>query len=209
MDNRNNTYKLKFIYKTSDKTRAYVAAILSDFDYSPPLESIDQDNENNIYRIGIKWDFTGKLTGDVNIGYQERKYKNQLTRNTSGLNYEGSIHWYITERTDFEFASSREALDSTIDQIGSFTRTTYKMSLDHSLTERLNTSITLNYFKDELNLLNNRDDNRFLYELEISYEVTRNIDIGMDYRLQKRNSTLEIAEYESNLFGINVQIAME
>jgi len=208
LDNVSNEFGAKLIYRISEKTKTYLEAIYTDYDYTPPTGFQEQDNINIIYRAGISWNFANKLTGDVNAGYQEREFDNQGFRSTSGLTYDGTVTWDISDFTEFKMTASRQALDSTLNELGSFTRNTIGTSIEHGFTERLSLNAEFRYFKDEIDLGLVRNDKRYTYEAGLAYKVTQKISLKGSYRHQSRDSTFSLAEYESNIASISVKIAI-
>lgn len=208
LDNTLNEFGAKFIYRISEKTRTYLEAIYGDYDYTPPAGFVDQDNTNVIYRAGITWDFANKLTGDINAGYQERDFDNQESRGTSGLTYDGSVTWSISDFTELEVNASRQALDSTLDQFGSFTRNILRTSIKHDFTERLFFDAAFHYFKDDIDLGVIRNDKRYTYETGLTFDVTQKITVSGSYKHQTRDSTLTFAEYESNIVSLSIAVAI-
>lgn len=208
LDNSSDEFGAKFIYRISDKTKTYVEAIYTEYNYTPPTGAVKQDNTNIIYRAGVSWDFANKLSGDVNAGYQDREFDAQGFRSTSGLTYDGSVTWSISSFTKIDFEASRQALDSTIEQLGSFTRTSFATALSHEFTERLSLEASVRYFKDNIDLNILRKDKRLTYSTGLKYSVTQTIDIGASYKYQNRDSNIALAEYESNIVSLSVNVAI-
>ena len=104
--------------------------------------------------------------------------------------------------------ASRQALDSTLNELGSFTRNTIGTSIKHGFTERLSANAGFRYFKDEIDLGLVRDDKRYAYEAGLTYKVTQKISLKGSYKHQNRDSTFSLAEYESNIASLSVKIAI-
>ncbi|MBU3023743.1 outer membrane beta-barrel protein [Aestuariibacter sp. A3R04] len=208
LDNKINEFGAKFIYRISDKTKTYLEAIYTDNDYTPPVGTPEQDNVNEVYRAGITWNFANKLTGDVNAGYQKADFDNQSFRSTSGLTYDGTITWDVSSYTEINVIMRRRALDSTLEQFGSFTRNTLGTSIKHEFTDRLTFNGAFSYYKDDLNLGTVRDDKRYTYEAGLAYEFMPRITLAGAYKHQTRDSTLAFAEYESNVVSLSVKVAI-
>ena len=198
----------RFTYRVAPNTGIYAEAIVAELDYIP-TSSFELDNTYKRYRAGITWDFSGKLTGDINIGYQDRDYDLDTIRDIDGLAYDGEITWALNTYTKVIAAAKRESIDSSLEEAGGFLRTTYGLSINHELTERLKLIADAGYANDELVFSSNREDKRYAYQLGLEYELLRNVALGIDYTYEERDSTVAIADYKANIFGLNVIVSLE
>ena len=198
----------RFTYRVAPNTKVYAEAVISELDYTPAAD-FELDNTYKRYRAGISWDFTGKLTGDINVGYQDRDYDLDTIRDINGLAYEGEITWAVNTYTKLVGAAKRESIDSSLEEAGGFLRTTYALTLSHELTERLKLEADAGYSKDELVFSSAREDKRYAYRVGFEYELLRNILLGLDYTYEERDSTLAIADYKANIFALNVIVSLD
>lgn len=208
LDYLGNQFTGRFTYRVAPNTRVYAEAIISDLDYTPGI-NFELDNTYKRYRAGVTWDFTGKLTGDINIGYQDRDYDLDTIQDIDGLAYDGEITWALNTYTRVIVAANRESIDSSLEEAGGFLRTTYGLSINHELTERLKLIADAGYSNDELVFSSNREDKRYAYQFGLEYELLRNVALAVDYTYEERDSTLAIADYKANIFGLNVIVALE
>lgn len=201
-------YTGRFTYRVASNTRIYAEAVISEQDYTPGV-NFELDNTYKRYRAGITWDFTGKLTGDVNVGYQDRDYDLDTIRDIDGLAYDGKISWAINTYTKVEAKAKRESIDSSLEEAGGFLRTTYSLGLKHELTERLKLEADAGYSKDELVFSAAREDTRYAYQFGVEYELLRNVILAADYTYEERDSTLAIADYQANVIGLSVIVSLD
>lgn len=197
----------RFVFRASPRTRVYAEAIFTETDYTPPPGFAELDNTDWIYRAGVRWNFANKLTGDVNLGYQDRNFDEEF-RDTSGLTYDASVNWKLSGLTTLDVAASRQAVDSTIEDIGSFTVNAYSARLRHEFTERLMFKTILKFADEEI-AANSRSDKRYVAEVGAEYEVLPRVTLGTNYSFSKRSSSFELAEFESNVISINVKVQMD
>lgn len=198
----------RFTYRIAPKTRIYIEALLSEFDYKPVLD-FDLDNDVTRYRAGLSWDFTNKLTGDINVGYQDRDYQQESIQDINGIAYNGEINWSINSYTNLELLATRESLDSTLGEAGGFLRNLYSLSLNHELTELLKVEANAEFTTDELFINTSREDDRNSYSFAISYDLLRNVTVGVFYEYEERESTDILAEYKANIVGLNLIVSLD
>ncbi|TPV53852.1 hypothetical protein FJ444_20190 [Aestuariibacter sp. GS-14] len=198
----------RFTFRLAPKTRAYLETIYADNDYEN-VNGFELDNIYKRYRVGLTWDFTNKLSGDINIGYQDRDYDLETLRDIDGLAYNGQVNWSINTYTTLEMVARRESIDSSLEQTGGFLRTSYGLNLSHELSELMKIEASAGYASDELVFTTARKDDRFISKIALEYSVLRNIAVGLSYSYEQRDSTDLLAEFEANIFGINVIFSMD
>lgn len=201
-------YTSRFSYRIAPKTRLYVEAIISEFDYEPG-QNFELDNSYKRYRAGVIWDLTNKLTGNINFGYQDRDYDQEGLRDIDGLAYNGQVFWAINSYTSISVGARRESIDSSIEQTGGFLRTSYHFNVSHELTELWNISFDYGRSEDELVFTTARNDNREAYRAELGYQIKRYINLGISYEHDNRDSTSELADFESNKIGMSIIIELD
>lgn len=207
LDNVNDRYLARFTYRLAPNTKVYTEAVLTDFDYATG-GNFELDNTFKRYRAGVSWELTGKLSGDINMGYQDRDYDLETLRDINGLAYDGKIDWLINTYTKLQMVAKRESIDSSLDEVGGFLRTSYGINVEHKLTPRLSLNTRAGYALDELVLSSEREDERYEFNMGFAYELTRRINIAAEYLHEQRDSTLLLAEYTANIISISCNIAL-
>ena len=208
LDFVSDQFSARFTYRIAPKTRLYVESIFIDYDYEEG-NGFELDNTYKRYRAGLTWDFTNKLKGDINVGYQDKNYNLETLRDIDGLAYNGQISWDINTYTKLGFVGSRESVDSSLEDAGGFLRTSYGVSLSHKLTELLTIKADAGFAQDELVFNSAREDERSAYQISLDYEFLRYLTIGAFYTYDERESTTDIADYKANVVGLNVTISLD
>lgn len=208
LDSDLNQVTATFTYRVAPKTKIYIDALLADLDYEPGT-NFELDNKFKRYRAGVTWNFTNKLTGDINIGYQDRNYEQETLRDIDGLAYNGEVIWAINSYTSLAVEANRESIDSSIEQAGGFLRTSYAANLDHKLTSLVTLIIDVGYSTDELVFNTARQDDRSSYKVELDYEFMSNLSVGVSYQFEKRESTVPTAEYKANVVALNLKYSLD
>ena len=194
----------KFSYRLATRIRAYVDTLWGEYDYDP-AQNYELDNTYRKFGIGLSWDFTNKLSGDVNIGYQERNYVQENLTDIKGLAYDGEINWKINTFTTLTAIAKRESIDSSIENTGGFLRSSYTISFEHALTPLINFEGGVFFSEDELAVTSGREDERNMYFVSISKYLSTKLVVKAEYNFEKRESTYELANYKSNLFVVGVE----
>lgn len=208
LDFVSNQYTARFTYRVAPKTRVYIESIFNDYDYDL-VNGFELDNTYKRYRAGLTWDFTNKLTGDINVGYQDRDYELESLRDIDGLAYNGELTWSINTFTKLSLLAQRESIDSSLEQTGGFLRTTYGVSFSHELTELLKIIAEAGYGTDELVFSSAREDDRLTGQVSLEYALLRNVTVGLSYAYEERDSTDLLADYKANIVGLNVVFSLD
>ena len=198
----------RFTVRVAPNTQVYAEAIIADYDYTPGT-NFELDNSYNRYLAGVTWDFTGKLTGDLNIGYQERDYDLVSIEDISGLAYEAELTWNLNTYTKLVGGAKRESIDSTLDEAGGFLRNTYSINLNHELSERMKLVLGAAHTTDELVFISSREDKRYDYQFGLEYDLMKNLAIAASYIYEERDSTQLTADFKANIFSLTVIVSLE
>lgn len=208
LDFTNNQFTGRFTYRIAPKTRFYIESIIAEFDY-PEGQNFELDNMYARYRAGVNWEFTNKLSGDLNIGYQDRDYEQDRLFDITGLAYSANVVWAINTFTEVELVANRESIDSSLEETGGFLRSTYGFELSHSLTDLLSTKVSTYYTNDELVFSSAREDERYTFDLAFTYDISRLTELAVNYSYQERDSTDVLANFKANIVGLAVKISLE
>ncbi|SHG14541.1 Putative beta-barrel porin 2 [Marisediminitalea aggregata] len=195
----------RFNYRVAARTRLYLELLKATYDYKEVL-TFQLDNSLNLYRAGVAWDFTNKLSGDINVGYQDRDYDQPDIQDISGLAYSGNVNWSINTYTDLKLNAIRESIDSSLEQTGGFLRTTYGIDFSHKLTPLVKINLKSFYINDQLVFSSQREDKRKNFEFNIEYKVSHSFEIASYYIFEKRDSTFSLAEFEANTIGLSFNL---
>ncbi|MBU2979938.1 outer membrane beta-barrel protein [Alteromonas sp. C1M14] len=208
LDFVSNQFSGRFTYRLAPKTRVYTQIIQTNYDYSPAT-TFELDNKYIRYLAGVTWDFTNKISGDINIGYQDRDYDLESLQDIDGFAYDGELNWAINTFTKVGIAATRESVDSSLEEVGGFLRTSYSLSFEHEITELLKLTADAGYLNDELVFTSTREDKRYAYEVGVEYAITRNIVLGSSYTYEERDSTDELANFEANIFRLSIAVELD
>lgn len=208
LDSKSDQYTGTFFFRVAPKTKTYIQALFSDNTYEP-AGTFRLDNSFQRYQLGITWNYSSKIIGDIGIGYQQRDYALERLQDIDGLAYNAEINWIVNTYSTLAFVASRESIDSSIEEAGGFLRTSMATKLRHEITPRLKFFLDIGYAEDELVFDSSRVDKFYAADLSFEYELTTASTIGAFYSYEERDSTALEAKYSANSFGINIIISLE
>lgn len=208
LDFTSDQFAARATYRLAPKTKLYLEGLVTEYDYKL-INGFELDNTYKRYRAGLTWDFTNKLSGDINIGYQDRDYVLETLRDIDGIAYNGEVIWEINTFTKLALEGKRESIDSSLEQTGGFLRTTYGIGFSHALTELLTIKADAGYAKDELVFSSAREDDRYAYQISLDYKLLRYLTVGVFYTYEERDSSSELADYKANIIGLNIIVSLD
>lgn len=209
-DRTDNTLDLYGYYVYSPKTSFFLQYRFIDVAYD---SEESKDNNQHYGYGGIKWDSTEKLAFRFKAGYQEREYEENSVSDAydwSGLAlyFESLYRW--TEKTNFSFDLYRRSEESdsgdAIDKIALGAVFNYHQEI----TEKLSADLDIRYEDYEYTQIDfsDRDDTRFYIRPALQYLFREWMMLELAYSFDKRDSTDETYDYDTNKVMLNLNFAM-
>jgi hypothetical protein len=186
-----------------------------------PAETTDQFNADaKWHRVntGMTWDAGAKLSGELNLGYQWRKYDHQFTdalqtaqrEDTNTWIAATSINYIPTEGTNIAVNLSRAIRATASNTNEQFVDTAIGFNLSQRILYKLTLSAGLTYGKNQYNLPvgNERTDTNYLANVSMDYNIQPWLGIGIGYRYNRKDSNIETNEYIVNQVMATVNIVL-
>ena len=163
------------------------------------------DADERRYYGGISWDVTAKTTGVVKVGRFQRTFKSDLP-DYSGVGWESAITWAPRTYSKLEFYTSRFSTEPT--GLGNFIVSDGTgVTWTHGWTSYVQTAMDVRYQKDDYQGFNRKDDTISL-GLKVGYRFRRWLTLGAEYTYTKRDSNIDGAEYDKNLYFLTATASM-
>lgn len=209
-DRTDNTLDLYGYYVYSPKTSFFLQYRFIDVAYD---SEESKDNSQHYGYGGITWDSTEKLAFRFKAGYQEREYEKSSVSDAydwSGLALylESLYRW--TEKTNFNFDLYRRSEESdsgdAIDKIALGAVFNYHQEI----TEKISADLDVRYEDYEYTQIDfsDRDDTRFYVRPALQYLFREWMMLELAYSFDKRDSTDETYDYDTNKVMLNLNFAM-
>lgn len=196
---------LAFYYRTGTRSRLLSLVVYQDYNYDQLVELVGQsslDNKYVRYLVGGEWAVTNKIDASLKIGYQNRRYSVDGFNDTSGIAYDANIKYSPNTYSKFSFAAKRAGLDSSQEDSNGYVRTSYDLSGSHNLNELTKIGGQLYYAVDDGILGSVRKDKRFKFQFGFRHTLTYWVEIGANIHHEKRDSTLDLADYSANSINL-------
>lgn len=211
-DRADNVFDLYGYFNYSVKTAFFLEGKIVDVQYDTATEN---DNSQTFIFGGIKWDTTEKISLSAKAGWQNKEFDTDENAADQRSDYDGlaldvqasykftektslSLDLYRTnEETDSVLASDRTVLGATLG---------YKQKFN----DKVSGSLAFNFEDAEYTQLveQDRDDTYFSVQPAAQYLFREWLMGEVSYQFEKRDSTDDLFDYETNTVFANIKFAI-
>lgn len=171
---------------------------------SSDLSAAGRDSDDNFFNVGVRGEFSPKLSGQVRFGYTQRSFDVGGDEDLFGVS--GNVNYLYSDKSSYQFTVSNDFASSAIGastknfSIGltSKTRFSEQLSLDLGLTFRST---------DYLASTSPRSDDFIEARATLKYVYSKMLNFDASVALGNNDSSQTVAEFGSNVisFGANVR----
>jgi hypothetical protein len=197
-----------FFWRVGPKTEWLIQGQHLETDYNSSLSV--QDNKENRFLTGLKWEATALTTGTAKVGYSQKKYTSSgaALNNVKGGIWEVGVRWSPLTYSVVDFATGKNFNDSQ-GGLGStyVTNKYYNLIWTHAWTERIRSVASGSYLTDDFSGIA-RNDKTSVFGLKMTYDMRRWLIFGAEYQYTERDSSLLGADYKKNVFLLSVRATL-
>ena len=176
------------------------------------LPSTDSDTQR--LWLGLTWEATSKITGEIKGGYTYRNYEAGID-DFDGFGMKGDLTYNFTSYTTFGLRGFRKPVDTSVTQEEAVYGTYYvstggTLSVDHKLTHKITASADVSYRNDnyeEKGIYNKRrDDDRYGIGVGVNYQVQDWLGCKVSYSYVDNDSNVDVEEYQTNIIAGKISL---
>ena len=145
--------------------------------------------------IGLRFDITDLLFGDVFAGYQKRFQDEDDFGNEDTYGIGANLTWLATELTTAQLNVSRGWEETTVANSSSALTTVVGLSVTHSLLDTVDLAGTFTYTREEFEGTD-RTDNTYSAGPQVIYLVNRFVHVSLGYNFEQRQSDAAGEDYK-------------
>ncbi len=108
-----------------------------DYDQRPPQVAFNRDSDGQTYLVGVNFDLTRLLRGEVTAGYLEQEYEDPRVATVDGLALDARLDWFPTERTTVTATGRRSVIDTGFAPAAAALYTEAGVRVDHELRRNI------------------------------------------------------------------------
>ena len=210
LDRTDNVGDIYGFYKYSPKTAFFLQYRYADVGYDT---AVDKDNKQHFGYGGIQWDTTEKLALSFKAGYQQREYEDEEVATDSdwdGFTFNLRSLYRFTEKTQF----SLDAYSRSEESDSSFAADRLVLGVfanyQQRFTDKFSGLIDFRYENSDYSQVvdQDRDDDRYYIKPALRYQFRDWMMTELAYSFDKRESTIDILDYDTNTVILNLTFAM-
>jgi hypothetical protein len=198
-------------YELERDYRAFIRVSGNVRDYDQKFDTGGFQRSSVGYQIdaGAALSITGKIDGEVYLGYIQQDFDDPRLGNAGGLGFGSDILWNITDLTSIRFSASRTIEETIVAQASSFIQTAVSLGVEHELLRNVLVSANLTYTNQDYQDFGRNDD---IYGVTLTgkYLITRNLattlNIGYTKKVSNAIGISQLAEYEQALVALKLRL---
>ncbi|WP_279246135.1 outer membrane beta-barrel protein [Candidatus Litorirhabdus singularis] len=190
---------LTFYYRVTSATRLLLEADYIDYDFTEEdALGGDQSGDDAKLLAGLTWDVTAKTTGVFKIGYRSRNYDDARFSEQQGLALFLDASWRPDIHTTVIFGAGKDNQNSGQRGAGGSVRAYGYVAAIRDITDLTRFKVDFKFTNDEFENFANRKDKRWDAGVGLEYSLLNWLDVGVAYRVQNRESNVDIFDFRSN-----------
>ncbi|MDC5819322.1 outer membrane beta-barrel protein [Vibrio europaeus] len=167
------------------------------YDLNDPVTNNSQDSVDIFYLTGATWDITGKTTGKLRFGLQDKSYDDVTRDDFSGFSWDLELVWEPLNYSKVTVSAAQRARDP--DQGSNYVdETSFDGAWKHYWLSHLFTQTSLRFILDDYSE-SPRTDDLFKVDLSIGYELRDHVEINAGWRLEDNDSSVVGNSYDQNV----------
>jgi hypothetical protein len=161
------------------------------FDEQEDRNGFDRSGYAHTIDGGISFTLTGKLNGNLGIGYHVRTYEDVQLPDTDGWGGSGALQWSATDLTSVYLQIASSVEESTSEFSSGYFRTLYSVRVDHELRRDLQINGFLSYSDNDYQLIEGAPedarawDKIWRFGIGASYFFNRHVFLNASYAYEK------------------------
>lgn len=195
------------LYRMTSKMQILAEFQYHDYDYTSATSFLGGDSQ--VYRLGVKWDATAKITGEFRIGQEKRNFNLSSRPSASNPSWHLGVSWsprtysVVTLNSDSFIGEG----SSTENHIKSVSTT---LSWKHAWSKYMSSMSSYSHHNRKYfgNTNDEREDRINRFSFYLNYELRRWLDVGVYYKYTDNQSNDSDSEFSNEVLGVTVDLSL-
>ena len=182
-----------------------------------------RDNQQDFLYGGINWDATAKISLMAKAGYQDKSYDAETFNDQNTFVFEVLANYRLTEKTALNLTLYKALEESNTFEANGKKTTMLKLNYNQKIYNRFIAVINFGYTHDDYeqnhsdvtdidifqqNLPAGRKDNHYSIQPALQYVFLDWLMAEVSYAYDKRDSSLELYDYDTNTIMFSLNLAL-
>jgi hypothetical protein len=167
---------------------------------------MQRDSDGWIVKGGSTFAFARKLTGEIAVGWINRKYKDASLQELNGFLFDASLIYSMSALTNVKLTAQTVASETTVPgTAGVLTRNT-GIEVEHSFRRWLVGAVKFNYGLDDY-VGSTRKDDRYSIGGTLVYKLNRWAQAKAEIRQEWLRSSIPGVDYDATVFLLGMKLS--
>lgn len=209
-DRTEKFFTLRTGYQFQTDKQVFLSYTGNNIDYGQPLDRNGFDRNGDGYSIqgGINLTISGKLEGDLGVGYHSRSFDDERLLDTDGWGFGAGLTWLPTYLTAVRAQVDTSIQETTDRNSSGFLQTNYTLRVDHELLRFLQINGFMQYRDYDYQSIvdapaDDRDsDGTWRLGLGANWFINRHAYLNASYSWEELDSSIANDDYTVNRFWL-------
>ena len=167
-----------------------------------------RDSDGSETALGVSLDIGATLGGEVFAGYRKQSYdEDERLPEVDGISYGGSLTWNATPLTTVRGTARRTVNESALRQASGYLASSLNLGLDHELRRNVLIGGDIGLFNNEYVGIE-REDEILTGTVRAIWKLSRQLEVDLGLRVQRRDSTFARDNYDKNYVYLNLRFSI-
>lgn len=196
----------KASYEFSPGYSAFLRGVYNKRNFDRAVDRSGYNRSSDGYRVNLGVDMMlgNLLRGGVSVGYIQQKYNSlpgRILPNFSGIDFAGSLDWYVTQLTTVRLLASRTINDTTLSAAAGSDDKSIRLAVDHELLRNVLLHADARYIDSTFKGIG-RNDKVFVLGTGANYLLNSYLSLGLRYAYEARESNLPGQNYNDSVVSL-------
>lgn len=167
-----------------------------------------RDSDGSETALGVSLDIGAMLGGEVFAGYRKQSYdEDERLPEVDGISYGGSLTWNVTPLTTIRGTARRTVNESALRQASGYLASSLNLGIDHELRRNVLIGGDIGLFNNEYVGIE-REDEILTGTVRAIWKLSRQLEMDLGLRAQRRDSTFARDNYDKNYVYLNLRFSI-
>jgi hypothetical protein len=176
-------------------------------DLATDFSGYQRNSKGMTGKVGATFELSRLLSGEVSLGYTQRKYDDARLDNLSGLIGDASLVWSASALTTVKFTAKSSVGEATTPGVSGVLYRDAGLQVDHSFRRWLIGSIKLGFGLDDY-IGMSREDKRYAAGAGLTYKLNRSTQIKGEFRQEWLRSNVTGNDYSASIVLLGLRFQM-
>tara|TARA_Y100001956_G_scaffold80508_1_gene95873 strand:+ start:5349 stop:6584 length:1236 start_codon:yes stop_codon:yes gene_type:complete len=197
---------MAFYYRAMPATRLLAEVDINNREYK--YDGLDtttsQDSVDRFFLTGATWDITGKTTGKLRLGLQNKSYTEASRVDFNGLSWDLDLEWKPLSYSTVLVSAAQRAKDP--EQGSNYVdERSFDTNWKHYWMSNLFTDVSFLYVKDDYSE-STRVEDFYRLGVGLGYEIRDFVELSTGWRTENNDSSVDDNKYNQNVYYVSANL---